>query len=246
MADSRHAERARESVRYSYVGFLAHSIIPRIHGHHWHRRLNHGLTCHDHWLTYHHHGRQRRRAHHVMACGPGPTHTSCSPDGNGCRIHRLDRGVRQFSFGHTQHTLNFFNFCEMALLEQMYFMSQIMPCRRVSSIGDAILVGVGVKVQKLRNGFVSRVLENAQNERNDLNQDRDKERPQHSVQREHIFVSTRGILDSARRLRETLHPHFLSSDEILKLASRFESTEGVGEGLNEGVTDGHRYWHRED
>jgi len=45
MADSRHAERARESVRYSYVGFLAHSIIPRIHGHHWHRRLNHGLTC---------------------------------------------------------------------------------------------------------------------------------------------------------------------------------------------------------
>jgi hypothetical protein len=33
----------------------------------------------------------------------------------------------------------------------------------------------------LRNGFVSRVLENAQNERNDLNQDRDKERPQHSA-----------------------------------------------------------------
>jgi len=37
------------------------------------------------------------------------------------------------TFGHTQHTLNFFNFCEMALLEQMYFMSQIMLCRRVSS-----------------------------------------------------------------------------------------------------------------
>jgi len=33
----------------------------------------------------------------------------------------------------------------------------------------------------LRNGFVSRVLENAKNERNDLNQDRDKERPQHSA-----------------------------------------------------------------
>jgi len=50
--DSRHTERAREFVRYSYVGFLAHSIIPRIHhGHHWHRGLNRGLTC-ETWLIH--------------------------------------------------------------------------------------------------------------------------------------------------------------------------------------------------